>query len=331
MRILVNLPVGFFTYPALEPVFARLRSLGEVRLTSHNTADEIRSDLSWAEAVIMWSWPVLTDDLLEAAPQLQFIGHLDVTQRGARVELAHHLPVSISRNGFSPAVAEMALGLILSTLRRISDYHNQMRLGQEAWVTNFPTEINPLERELTGQNVGIVGLGNVGRRLAQLLEPFHCTLRVVDPYISDEVLSSFGAERVDLTTMIRESDIVVLCAASNAGSRHLLGSAEIELFRPYSLLVNVARAVLVDTDALIKRLKRGDLFAAIDVFDHEPLEGGAVLRSLPNAYLTPHRAGGLTSSVVRILSWLVDDLEAQIAGRSRRYPLIEAMLPSLDS
>ncbi len=101
--------------------------------------------------------------------------------------------------------------------------------------------------------------------------------------------------------------------------------------RPNVVLVNVARAVLVDTSALVERLKCGDLFAALDVFDKEPLELDSELRLLPNAYLTPHRAGGIMASVQRILNYLIDDIEAVISERPRQHALMESMLPSLDA
>ena len=330
MNILVNLPPGFFDYPVLTPLFARLDALGEVRQRSHNTAEEIAADLAWAEAVLMWGWPSITRDILHACPHLRFSGNLDILQPAAKAAFAHGLPVSVSRSGFSPSVAEMALGLILSALRRISDYHAAMRVGEEPWVQEFPTEIDARERELTGRSLGIIGLGQVGRRLAELLGPFHCDLRVVDPYAPEAVLAAHHAQRVSLHEMLQASDVVVICAASNPGTSHLLGPEEFEMLRPNAVLVNVARAALVDTEALIARLERGDLFAAIDVFDTEPLALDSRLRALPNAYLTPHRAGGTVASVERIFGWLVDDLEAFVEGRERRHALTEAMLPSLD-
>ena len=331
MNILVNLPAGFFTHPALVQTFARLAALGEVRQRSHNTSEEIAADLAWAEAVLMWAWPTFTPELLQSASKLRFSGNLDITQTGAKAAFAHGLPVSVSRAGFSPAVAEIALSLILSTLRRTSDYHAAMRVGTEAWVQEFPTQIDPRERELTGRTVGIVGLGQVGQRLASLLRPFDCDLHIVDPYVPDAVLAEHNARRVTLHEMLGACDVVVLCAASNGGTQHLFGPEEFALFRPNAILVNVARAALVDTEALIARLQQGDLFAALDVFDREPLDQNSVLRTLPNAYLTPHRAGGTIASTQRILDWLVDDLEAFLAGRERRYALTEAMLPSLDA
>lgn len=330
-NILVNLPPTFFTTASLKPVFKRLSSLGKVKKTSHNTPEEIRKDLAWADYVIMWSWPTMSDELLATAPKLRYIGHLDISQRGAKVQLEHKLPTSVARHGFSPAVAEMALGLILSCLRRTSDYHAQMRVGKEKWVSNFPGDIDPLERELTGRTVGIIGLGQVGGRLAELLQPFHVQLKTYDPFLPDEIAAKRGAQKVELKELMKGCDVVVLCAASNAGTKNLIDARMIKLLKPNAVFVNVARAALVETNALVERLKKGDLVAAVDVFDKEPLEKNHPLRRLPNVFITPHRAGGLISSVDRIMNWLIDDLENVMAGRKQEYAVSESMISRLDA
>ncbi len=331
INLLVNLPEGFFRTPALEPIFQRMETFAALRKTSHNMPEEIREDLAWADAVLMWSWPKLDDDLLDAAPKLQMAAQLDVSQSAGQVAIKRGFPVSQGRHAWSPAVAELALGLMLSTLRKISSYHMAMRAGTEQWVGSFPDSIDPQERQLTGRAVGIIGLGGVGRRLAELLGPFHVDLRVYDPFLPDGVAEQYNGRRGELMDLMKNSEVVVLCAASNAGTKHLLGREQIDAMPAGAVLVNVARAALVDTDALVDRLKRNDLYAAVDVFDKEPTPADHPLRKLPNAFLTPHRAGGVMESVQRILTMLVDDLEAHLAGKPRRHPLTEAMIPSLDA
>jgi len=331
INLLVNLPSGFFTAPVLRPVFRRLSAVAVLRKRSHNAAAEIASDLRWADAVIMWSWPALTHELLDKAPRLAFSGQLDITQSAARVALERGLPVSVSRRAWSPAVAEMALALILAGLRRTSTFHAAMWAGKERWVRKFPDDIDADERQLTGRPVGIVGLGAVGQRLAELLAPFRCSLRACDPFLPADAAARFGVTRTPLRDLIRNSDVVVICAASNKGTRHLVGKREIAAFRRGAVLVNVARAALVDTQALLARLKKGDMYAALDVFDAEPLDPRSPLRRLPNVYLTPHRAGGVLASVERIITQLADDLEAHLAGQPRAHALTERMLPALDA
>ena len=331
MNILVALPdEGFLNHPVLATSLERLGKLGEVRRAWRHAEQDWPEHWGWAEAAITWWWPLLTEADFDAATNLRFLGRIDISRDGARRALDHGVTVSCSRGGWSPAVAEMALALMLNTLRRVSDYHAAMQSGNEAWVRQFPADIAPTERELTGRSVGIIGFGGVGRRLAELLRPFRVELRVADPYVSDDAVAAIAGRRVEMAELLAESDVVVLSAAASGETRHLLGRAEIKALRRDAVLVNVARAALVDTQALVARLERGDLFAAVDVFDEEPLPPDAPLRRLPNAYLTPHRAGGILASVERVISWLVDDLEAYAAGQPLKHELTSAMLAGLD-
>lgn len=331
INILVNLLPDFFKQTELKAVFNHLEDIGEVRYTSHNTPEEIADDLCWADAVIMWSWPTLDEALLEKASKLKYRGHLDMCQVDAKIALSRNMSVSLSKGCWSPAVSEMALTLMLNLLRKVSDYHAAMRKAEESWVEAFPTDIDVTERQLTGRSVCIVGLGAVGQGIARLLAPFNCKLNVVDPYIPDEIVAQYQGRKVNLEEGIENSEIVLLCAASNKGTRSLIGEKELALFQKDAILINLARAVLIDTDALLKKLKQNDMMVALDVFDTEPLEKDSPLRSLPNAYLTPHRAGALMVSVVRGIQWLVDDLENHLAGRDLKYPLLERMVPGLDN
>jgi len=304
----------------------RLEGLATLRQTSHDTQEQLAPDLAWAEAVLMWAWPDLDGAMLDRAPNLRFVGQINTTRPTVRACLTRGVAISEVRHCWSPAVAEMALALVLCGLRKVSDYHAAMRRAEERWVRQFPADIDPLERELTGMAVGLVGFGGIGQRLAELLQPFHVTLRIYDPFIPEVIVHQHGARQVPLLELARESDVVVLCAANTQEARHLVDRQVIAAFKANAVLVNVGRSMLVDTSALLERLEQGDLIAMLDVFDQEPLEPDSPLRRLPNAYLTPHRAGGLTSSIGRALTMLADDLEAFLAGEERRYAVTAEML-----
>jgi phosphoglycerate dehydrogenase-like enzyme len=330
-RLLINLLPGFFNCEALKTVMNRLAERFDITTASCNTPDEIQPLLSNADAVLMWSWPKLDDALLDACPRLKFAAHLDVSQAAAKVAIRRKLPVSLSRSAFSPAVAELALALTLNLLRKVSDHHMQMRYSTETWVNDFPGDIDPLERQLTGRRVGIVGFGKIGRRLRELLAPFACDVAICDPFVSSDIAKQANVTSMSLDELLKRSQIVVLSAASNDGSKHLLDADRIALMPKHAILINTARAAPVDTDALVERLKQNTLSAAIDVFDLEPLAKDHPLRTLPNAYLTPHRGGGLMESVVRLVGWLADDLIAHLDGKPQKYPLVESMIASLDA
>lgn len=331
MNILVNLPPTYFTAPAMRPIWRRLRPLGPVRFRSHDKHEEIARDLAWAEAVLMWSWPPPTRESLAGAPKLKFSGHIDLRRYSAEAMFERGIEVSVVKRCWSPAVSELALALVLACLRRTSNHHEAMWRGRETWlgVRDLPTQTNN-ERQLTGRTVGIVGFGAIGRRLAELLAPFQVKLFVHDPFVSPTTLEAAGAKTMPLLPMMREAEIVVIAAAANAGSKHLISRREIAALRKNAIFVNTARAALVDQNALITRLKKGDLYAALDVFDPEPLPKNSPLRRLPNVYMTPHRAGGVLESVQRAASMLVDEVTAFAAGQPRSHALSPAMVSSLD-
>ena len=128
-----------------------------------------------------------------------------------------------------------------------------------------------------------------------------------------------------LMDLVRRSDVIVLCAADTAKSRHVIDRRAIAAMRKGCVLVNVGRSMLIDMPALVRRLRRDDMVAMLDVFDREPLEKRSPLRRLRNAYLTPHRAGGLLASVQRAFVMLTDDLEACLKGRRRTLAITRAM------
>jgi D-3-phosphoglycerate dehydrogenase len=328
-NIMINLPGGTFRHKALKPMIARVAAIGPLRLRSHNTPDEIRADLGWCDAILMWSWPTLNEDLLQHAPKLRFVGSIDIGRQAGEALLTRGVATTLAKRCWSPAVAEMALALCLAALRRTSDFHGQMRVGKEPWVKSFPDDIDIHERELTGRSVGVVGFGAVGRRFVELLAPFKCQLGIHDPYAPAEAIAAAGATAMDIDTMVASCDVVI-CASSNKGTAHLIGAKQIRALRKHAVLVNVARSALIDMPALTKRLAKGDLIACLDVFDQEPLAKTAPIRKAPNTFLTPHRAGGLIVSVQRAFTMLTDDLEAHLAGKPLKYPLVPAMLPTLD-
>jgi D-3-phosphoglycerate dehydrogenase len=328
MNLLVNLPRTFFTVPQLSDRWAALAKLGENRHTSHDTPEQIMPDLTWADAVLMWSWPVFTDAMLAQTPKLKFVGQINSARTTVQTCLNRGIAISETRHCWSPAVAEMVLTLMLAGLRRTSDYHAAMRAGTEQWVVNMPADVDPYERQLTGRTVGLVGFGGIGRRLAELLAPFHVNLLAYDPFVPAAAIEAQGGKPAAVREIAESADVIVLCAAESKATRHVFPASAIEAMKPMTVLVNISRASLIDMDALAARLKKGDLIAMLDVFSTEPLPTDSPLRKLPNTYLTPHRAGGVMQSVERAIDWLTGDLVAFLENKPRKYAVTEAMLPS---
>ncbi len=328
-RLLANLPPTFFTRPEFAPFWERLRARAELRQTSHDLPKALAPDLAWADGVIMWAWPDYTPAMLAASPRLKYCGHINASRRQAEAALERGLALSEARHGWSEAVAELALALALAGLRRLGAYHHAMRGGRERWVCAMPGDVDARERKLGGKRVGLVGFGRIGQRLAELLAPFRVDLRVYDPYVPESVLAAAGARGADLPALAADSDVLVLCAANTAEAEGLLSRELVFRLQEGAVVVNVGRSMLVDMPALAERAARGEIVAMLDVFDEEPLPAESPWRSYPDAWLTPHRGGGLIESLTGILGMLADDWEACLDGLPPRCPMTREQLHCL--
>ena len=272
--------------------------------------------LSEADAVFMPSGTRLSAETLDSAPRLQWIS---TTSGGPPniyygVAFRRGIVVSDCRRAFGRAVAEMALGLYLATARDIVAHDRALHTA-DGWEA-APKDRN---REASHRTLGFVGFGSNARTLAPFLAPFEPEMLVYDPFIPEEVLTSFGAHPASLSAVFARSDAVFLLATPNPDNLALVGAAELDLLRPDAILLVISRASLVDETALIERLSARRFRAAMDVYEHEPLPAGHPYRSLPNVVLAPHRAGGTQESYWRIGRALVDDLELLLAGQPLRH------------
>jgi D-3-phosphoglycerate dehydrogenase len=169
----------------------------------------------------------------------------------------------------------------------------------------------------------------IGRRVAEFLAPFHCDVRVYDPYIDEAVVASYGAQKTDLEDMLRNSFVVSLHLGLTDETRGVLGEEELGWIPDNGLLVNTARAAVVDEGALVKELQSGRIRAALNVFWKEPLAPDHALRDLDNVILTPH-GGGLTHDTMRRHSQsIVDDLERFFKGEQPQNVVTREMLPRM--
>jgi phosphoglycerate dehydrogenase-like enzyme len=248
---------------------------------------------------------------LQSAPRLRFVGDLlgDRFARRVDLEAMHAAGITVvdTTNGVSPPVAEWALGLILVSLRNAGEHFRRM-INDEVYVR--PRYGWSFEHgELAGKRVGLIGCGHIGRRLIALLAPFECGIQVYDPYVPKELPQALDFLLTTLDYVLANSDVVVCLAPLTPATRGMLAKRELDLLPAGSVFVNVARGAIVDHDALLQRLQRGDIVAALDVFDPEPVPAGSPFRHLANVFLTPHLAGTTAESWPRVLSLMIDDLE----------------------
>jgi D-3-phosphoglycerate dehydrogenase len=190
--------------------------------------------------------------------------------------------------GNAEAVAEHAVGMMLSLLKRFGECHAAMREGRAQRREEF------MGRNLYGKTVGIVGIGNVGTRTAAILNAaFHCRVLAYDPYVDAATVADRGAEKIDdLATMLGQCDIVSLHCPLTPESRAMMAANSFAAMKQGSVLVTTARGSIHDESALVEALKSGHIAAAgLDVWEQEPPPGDHPLLSMPTVICTQHTAG----------------------------------------
>ena len=263
---------------------ASLKRLEEVASWSRSALREdspqLRSEIANAD-VLMTTWhsPFITADML--GQRVKLIAHCggEVKSRVAE-KVFEFVTITNAADPMARGVAEMALALTLTLVRRIPDYAAEMRNGvirTNEYVSEGET--------LSGRRVGIVGFGRIGRAFAKLLQPFGVEMLVSDPYTT--------VDSVQLDELVSSCSILVLCAALTPETRGMFDQRRLSLLADGSYLINVARGGLIDLQALLNELRSGRITAALDVTDPlEPLPLDHELRKLPNVILTPHIAAG---------------------------------------
>jgi len=272
--------------------------------------------------------PLIDDAILDAAPKLRLIGELEGDRFANRIDVAaanaRGIIVTDTTHGSSLPVAEWALALMLIGLRNAGQQFRRLIAGDE--FRRPKDDPGYLGGELTGQTVGLIGLGHIGRRLIELLVPFRCTILAHDPYVQKELALAVGAQLTSLERVMTDADVVVCLAPLTPGTHRMIGAAELEWLQPDSVFVNVSRGPIVDPDALIARARRGDIRVSLDVFDPEPIPAGSHIRDLPNVFLSPHIAGVTAACRPRFLSFMVDEIERFVAGHQTMFDLSPRVL-----
>jgi phosphoglycerate dehydrogenase-like enzyme len=270
--------------------------------------------------------------------------------------LARGITVVNASDAYAESVAEFALGLTILSRRRAFTSHGVMRAGGwgtdagsaglagrlhrllrrtrpalaaagvesfllTAWRKTSRSKRRALigksavSRDLKGTVVGLVGWGANARAFAAHLVRAQAQILVYSEHAAAAEIAAAGAVRASLNEVLA-ADVVSLHRGLTANTRHFLGTAELAKLRPGAVLINVARGALTDPDALLARLKRGDIFACLDTYDEEPLDASHPLRKLKNVFLTPHIAGGSPDMRAAAAEEVIRKITAHLEGKT---------------
>jgi phosphoglycerate dehydrogenase-like enzyme len=279
-------------------------------------ADEV---LGTADVLLgHWGCSRLDEAFLDRAPRLRMLAYAAGTMRDIVTPATFARVPRITSGAAANAVpvAEFTVAAIVWANKGAFVERERLR----------GAEIPPVHRRHPvgnwGKRVGLVGASHVGRAVVSLLRPYRCEVVVADPYLADDDAARLGVRCVDLDSLLATSDVVSLHAPALPSTERMIGAAELGRMVNGGTLINTARGVLVDHDALTAELRTGRLSAVLDVTDPEPLPVGHPLLSLPNCVVTPHVAGSQGTELGRLADLVVEEIRRFAAGQPPLNPVV---------
>jgi len=248
------------------------------------TPDQIKEKISNFDIVVVRSRTKITKEMIDRATQCKIIARVGVGLDNIDVDAAKAKGIRVINavEGAMNAVAELVLGLMLSLAREIPRADREIRNGN--WLKK-----ELMGSELSGKYLGIVGLGNIGKRLAKLARGLNMNIIGFDVMpIADDFARDVGLIKADIDTLLSSADYVSFHVPLTETTHHLVNSKRISTMKKTAYIINTSRGEIIDEDALYNALKEGKIAgAALDVFEKEPAVGNK-LTTLPNVVCTPH-------------------------------------------
>jgi phosphoglycerate dehydrogenase-like enzyme len=311
-----------------EKTMARLAEWGEVVVNETDKAERetVRAVLKDADiAITSWGVPQLDKDLLDCAPNLRLVAHAAGSVKGIVSDelYARGIRVISSARILSYGVSETALGLTICACKNVFGFNESIHRG--GWVEDYS-----VITELYDITVGVVGCGFAGAHYIELLQAFGVNVLAYDPLMDEATIAKLGAKKVELDTLLRESDVVSLHAPALDSTYHMIDAAALSLMKENAILINTARGTLVDEAALVDALRGGKLkYACIDVTDPEPPAADSPLRDIPNCIMTPHLAGLANNGKRKIGAHVADEIARFLASEPLVSEITQAMLATI--
>jgi len=248
------------------------------------TPEQIAEKIGNFQVVVVRSRTKMTRELVEKADKCQIIARVGVGLDNIDQDAAKEKNIRVINavEGAITAVAELVIGLMLSMAREIPRADREIRNGN--WIKK-----ELMGSELQGKYLGIVGLGNIGKRLGKLAKSLHMNIIGYDVVpIDDEFSKDVGLMKADLDTLLSSADYVSFHVPLLDSTRHMINAEKLKLMKNTARIINTSRGGVIDEDALYNSLKDGSLAgAALDVFEAEPAIGNRLI-TLPNFVATPH-------------------------------------------
>ncbi|MGB3148504.1 MAG: C-terminal binding protein [Paracoccaceae bacterium] len=300
-------------------VDAALRERGELVLLPEGVSEQrLTAELAEADLLLM-CYRRISARAIAAAPRLKAIVKYGVGIDAIDIPaaMARGIPVVNIPEYAEETVAEGAFALMIALAKRLVPLDRQMQAEGWAWPT-----ARWMGADIAGKTVGIVGLGRIGRSFARMAgQGFRARVISYTPGMNGAEMAALGAEKVDdLHTMLAQSDFVSLHCTLNDSTHHIIDAAALAAMKPRAFLINSSRGALVDEEALVRALTRGQIAGAgLDVFSSEPLTKSGHLMSplyaLPNVLMLPHLTFYTAEAMARLERETLERCEEALTGR----------------
>ncbi|MGE5657770.1 MAG: phosphoglycerate dehydrogenase [Actinomycetota bacterium] len=267
------------------------------------------------DALMIRSGTHVTKEMIEAGSQLKIIGRAGVGVDNVDVPAATRQGIVVvnSPEGNTIAAAEHAIAMMLALSRHIPDANESVKSGK--WERNRFMGV-----EVYKKTLGIVGLGKIGSHVAAAAKAMGMKLLAYDPFISTERAEQIGCRLVELDLLMRESDYITLHIPKTPETVHLINAEVLAKMKPTARIINCARGGIIDETALAEALEKGIIAgAALDVYEHEPLQADSPLRKLTQrAILTPHLGASTAEAQVNVAIDVAEQIRDVLLGLPAR-------------
>ena len=291
-----------------------LEQMGELTVYDRTSPSETVQRAAEAD-IVLTNKVVIDREKIAQLPRLKYIGVLATGYNVVDIEAAHERGIVVTNvPAYSTeSVAQMVFAHLLTVTNRTEHYAIQNRSGRWAASPDFCYWDFPL-MELAGKTIGIVGLGNIGHRVAEIALAFGMKVKAVTSKSQEQLPA--GIEKADLQTLLSSADVLSLHCPLTANTRHLINADTLRLMKPTAILINTGRGPLIDDQAVANALQEGLLGAfCADVLTTELPSSNNPLLSQPNAFITPHIAWASTEARTRLLQIAIANVRAFASGK----------------
>lgn len=259
--------------------------------------------------------------IMQSADRLRIVAKYTIGTDDVDVEAATELGILVTHGPTESNWGGVAEGTITAMLTMLKRARERDRHLKETGGWRDPklqgTYLGSRADGYPGITIGLIGLGRIGSRVATLLRPWKLRILATDPYVSDEKFTEHGVTRVDLDTLLRDSDVVSLHVVLTRETRHMIDAKRLALMKPTAILINTSRGPCVQEPALIEALFKGQIAgAALDVFEEEPLSADSPLRNLGDkVLLSPHMvSSNIGSGLGPGIRWAIESVLTALRG-----------------